>query len=411
MIPRAVMIAPLLPGKTGMGLAMRAAAQLEALTQVAEITLVVLPLIETRVSEADFRRSFPDVDLRVVATRGREDTRFAMLSRLTDPGLRLAAFRIFGRPSLAAAVSLPVLRDLQAILAAGQFDLVHVFRSYLAGAAAAVPAGIPMTIDHDEDDSASWRSIARRHRQQGDPRAADWAEAEAEASERHAGDWLHRYAMAFAASAGDAERLSGGRDRPPCHAIANGIGRPREQPRRPVPGQLVFVGSLRYPPNVEGLEWFARQAMPLVPGAKLLVAGADPPDRLRKLSRGERVRFLGFVEDLGKLYSSAAAAIAPMHAGGGTRIKILEAAAHGVPVVTTPAAMAGLRAGAALRAAVAASPSAFAWHCRRLAFDLDAGRREGACARIDVMRQYDLRHIVADWRGRFDSVLKRRSQT
>ena len=138
---RAIMVSPVIPRQAGMGLAMRAAAQLAALASLADTTLVVLPLIDSGTTTAEFNERFPTVRLELIPVHGREDTHFAMLSRLKHPAARLAAFKVYGKPSLAAALSRPVLKDIGDIATREQFDLIHVFRGYLAGVAEATPAG------------------------------------------------------------------------------------------------------------------------------------------------------------------------------------------------------------------------------------------------------------------------------
>ena len=82
---------------------------------------------------------------------------------------------------------------------------------------------------------------------------------------------------------------------------------------------MIFVGSLGYRPNVEGLLWFAERVMPQIGPSRLLVAGADPPRELLEKRLGGRIRYLGYVDCLADAYAQAMLAIAPMHAGGGTR--------------------------------------------------------------------------------------------
>ncbi|MBV8727230.1 MAG: glycosyltransferase, partial [Candidatus Eremiobacteraeota bacterium] len=91
-------------------------------------------------------------------------------------------------------------------------------------------------------------------------------------------------------------------------------------------------------PNVPSLRWFVERILPLLsnkPEAHLRVSGANLPASLSELA-GDRVRFVGFVDDLPAFYDSARVAIAPILYGAGTKIKTIEALQHGVPVVATP---------------------------------------------------------------------------
>lgn len=101
---------------------------------------------------------------------------------------------------------------------------------------------------------------------------------------------------------------------------------------------LLFVGNMQYPPNVDAAVFLVNQIMPLIwkelPGLKLVLCGADPVKEVKALA-GNRVEVTGWVEDVKKYYQSARVFIAPMRIGTGLQNKLLEAMACGVPCVTT----------------------------------------------------------------------------
>ncbi|MFN2371782.1 MAG: glycosyltransferase family 4 protein [Candidatus Krumholzibacteriia bacterium] len=128
------------------------------------------------------------------------------------------------------------------------------------------------------------------------------------------------------------------------------------------PETHLFVASFSHRPNRLAAELLVTRIWPLVrtarPRARLLLAGRGSQEFLAGLPAaavGPGVTALGFVEDLVALYRSAAVVVAPLPEGGGIKIKILEALAHGVPVVTTPVGAEGITA-AADGAAVIAPP-------------------------------------------------------
>lgn len=112
-------------------------------------------------------------------------------------------------------------------------------------------------------------------------------------------------------------------------------------PRRP--DRLIFTGSLRYEPNYDAMRWFVGDVLPRVqahrPAVELLITG-DHADRPLPPTPG--VTRTGYVADVQALVQSAAVSVAPLRFGGGTRLKILEAMALGVPVVTTSLGAEGL---------------------------------------------------------------------
>ena len=109
------------------------------------------------------------------------------------------------------------------------------------------------------------------------------------------------------------------------------------------PPRALFVGSFSYPPNVHALRFLVDEVMPRVwsnlPEAELIVAGHD-----LKLPDGidPRVRGLGYVPRIDDAYAEAAAVVVPLLEGGGSPLKFVEAMAHGLPVVATDRAAAGL---------------------------------------------------------------------
>jgi polysaccharide biosynthesis protein PslH len=95
-----------------------------------------------------------------------------------------------------------------------------------------------------------------------------------------------------------------------------------------------------YAPNDEGARWLITRIWPRLrrqirSPLRLLIAGSNPAPSLVRLGRRHGVTVTGTVPDIGAFYGQADLALVPIRAGGGTRIKLLEAAAHGVPVVST----------------------------------------------------------------------------
>lgn len=120
--------------------------------------------------------------------------------------------------------------------------------------------------------------------------------------------------------------------------IPNGTDIPPTSNRNPA-GHIIFVGLMDYPPNELGISWFLKEIWPLVthaaPEARLDIVGRGYSSELSKVNGTSGISVHGYVADLTPLYENATLSIAPLHAGGGTRLKVLESIARRVPVVST----------------------------------------------------------------------------
>jgi polysaccharide biosynthesis protein PslH len=146
---------------------------------------------------------------------------------------------------------------------------------------------------------------------------------------------------------------------------------------RPDPGRphFCYVGSLRWKPNVLGLDWFCQTVWPRVrarvPDATFEIAGVGlkpgaPPPAAWDVA-GVTTR--GFMEDLEPLYARSIAMLAPILGGSGVRLKLLEGFRAGMPVITTPDGAFGLPLEDGREAMIAADPEAFAERVARVASD------------------------------------------
>jgi glycosyltransferase involved in cell wall biosynthesis len=151
-------------------------------------------------------------------------------------------------------------------------------------------------------------------------------------------------------------------DRPPGHVVA-------------------FFGSLWYPVNLEGLQWFLADGWPVVrrahPDAELWLFGPGADSGLDDPARGVRSR--GWVDHLGPALHDADVLIVPILAGPGSRVKFPEALASGVPVVATTVGAESFGADGRFRRAD--DPVAFGEACVGLLDDPDAARAMAASAR------------------------------
>jgi glycosyltransferase involved in cell wall biosynthesis len=110
---------------------------------------------------------------------------------------------------------------------------------------------------------------------------------------------------------------------------------------------LVFIGSMDWLPNEDAVLYFTKEIYPLikadVPDVRFTIAGRNPSGKIRKLhSLDPTIQVTGTVNDIRPYMASASAIVVPLRIGGGTRIKIFEGMAMGIPIVSTSIGAEGL---------------------------------------------------------------------
>jgi glycosyltransferase involved in cell wall biosynthesis len=159
---------------------------------------------------------------------------------------------------------------------------------------------------------------------------------------------------------------------------------PPEQ-RPPAKADLVFVGSMDWLPNVDGVLWFVREVLPLIrkhrPETSLAVVGRMPGPKITQLgAEDKRIEITGTVPDIRPYLWGGAVSIVPLRIGGGTRLKIYEAMAAKIPVVSTTIGAEGLVSHPPDDIRMADTPEAFAEQCVELLSDAGARERLAAAA-------------------------------
>jgi GT2 family glycosyltransferase/glycosyltransferase involved in cell wall biosynthesis len=173
------------------------------------------------------------------------------------------------------------------------------------------------------------------------------------------------------------------------------------------PLTMLFVGSFRHDPNRVAMEWFVSQVLPLVlerqPEAKLVMAGSDPPPAHAFADYAGAVRMLGFVADVREPLSRYAVFVCPILSGSGVRVKLLEAYAAGIPVVSTGVGAEGLAGKDGEFCAVADDPAGFADRVVALFENPRAAAEMAARARAEVEANWDMaaitRKLAEGYRG------------
>jgi GT2 family glycosyltransferase/glycosyltransferase involved in cell wall biosynthesis len=161
---------------------------------------------------------------------------------------------------------------------------------------------------------------------------------------------------------------------------------------------LLFLGSFRHTPNQVALEWFIRDVLPLVlaaePEVKVLVVGSDPPPQYAYGDQAGALVLLGFVEDIRELMARSTLFICPIRSGSGVRVKLLEAFAAGIPVVSTLVGAEGLATQDGEVCALADTPAGFAARVVDLLRYPEAAAEMARRARAHVVENWDMATIT-----------------
>ena len=228
---------------------------------------------------------------------------------------------------------------------------------------------IPSVIDLVDVDSQKWLDYAGNGL-----RPIDWVyRAEGRRLrevERKIADWASAITFVSEAEA-SLYRESCGLDVGPIHAVSNGVDFDYYHPDITPPGAsespdgCVFVGALDYRPNVDGAVWFCREVWPeirrRVPEATLTLVGRRPVAAVQRLAIDcPGVNLVGQVPDVRPFVAKAALAVVPLRLARGVQNKVLEALAMRKAVISSPQAVAGVKAVAGRDLLVASSPEEWA---------------------------------------------------
>ncbi|MBI4925239.1 MAG: glycosyltransferase [Bdellovibrio sp.] len=160
--------------------------------------------------------------------------------------------------------------------------------------------------------------------------------------------------------------------------------------------KILFVGSLSYKPNIDGLFWFINNVLPLLSkNISLTVAGSKPTEAVRNTLSHSNIRLLDTPKDLYPVYTEHTLCVIPLFAGSGTRGKILEALAHKRMVISTPLGAEGLNLMSGQGIVLASTPKEFS---EKINYFVKHTYEQQRCAndgRETVIREYDWSVVAA----------------
>ena len=307
-----------------------------------------------------------------------------------------------GEPVLIARDWVPAMTaQLRALTAAQRFDVIHADQLWMAPyALAARSSGTRLVLDQHNAVYLIPQRLARAAR--GALRRGVW-QREAALMARYEARACLAFDRVVTVTDPDQQALlalypDGPRPAftpaiPICiDAQAAPVGAPAATPG------ILFLGGMHWPPNAEGVRWFAREALPVIqaqqPAAVFYAIGRQPPVEL--VGQPGLVA-PGYVDDPETYWAQSRVFVVPLLAGGGMRVKILDAWARGVPVVSTTIGAEGLAYRAGENLLIGDTPTALADAVTRVLADPALAARLAEAGRRTVLAHYDWRTVYSAW--------------
>lgn len=400
-----LMITPVMPAPTGNGLAMRAGTALDVLAERYAVHLLVIP-----VAAAGRERPSAYVRRRAVTTVVDEldqDPLALAAAAGSGPGRRLALSLAWPKPLASRFATEARLERLRRRFQGLELAAVHVMRLYMApyaapflpGSAGDGPAAV---LDMDEDEVGTRERLAALRTRRGELAEARLEQREAQRLAELERACLGRLARILVSSPVDLDRIGRRLGAAPLSLVPNAVDLPAHAaPRARGQGarRILFVGTFGYLPNEDAALFFCREILPLVrarasEAVHVQLVGPGPPPAVTALGRLPGVEVTGAVADLGACYRDCDLVVVPVRAGGGTRIKLLEAMAHARPVVATRIGAEGLAVQDRAHLLLADEPEQLARACLELLGDPGLARLLSQQGR-ELVRQCYGRDAVA----------------
>jgi polysaccharide biosynthesis protein PslH len=313
------------------------------------------------------------------------------------------------RPYLVERDDRKELRDLVLrLLSEKQYDVIHADQVTMAQFADCLPEGKRRPDLIFDAHNAVWM-ILDRMAQKMPLIIRSLGKFEAQRMKKYEGELVHSFDHTMAVSEVDSHLLQEAvlaigqkPDENKISVIPIAVDTLQLKKIHPQPGSLnlLTLGTLHYPPNADGIRWFVNEIFPLiksrVPEVTLSIIGKNPPKDFVDLSiKDPRTFFVpGYVEDLTAWLEKAAVIVIPVQVGGGIRVRILEAFAHAMPVVTTEVGLEGIHARVGDDVLVADQPETFADCVVRVLEDHELAEKLAENGRKLAETRYDWKIVL-----------------
>lgn len=311
-------------------------------------------------------------------------------------GVAMVRSLITGLPWMMVRDDRREMRQMIATLSSNMpYDIVHADQLNMAQYAERVPGARKVLDEHN----ALWLLYQRlANRMQRGPRRwlleRDWR-----LLKRYEGSVCRRFDAVTAVSEEDRaalEEAMGESREISVIPIAIDTDEVRPVVRKPDGDHILHIGTMYWPPNIDGILWFLHQVFPLIrarrPDTIMDVVGARPPDEIVRFSNpAEGINVTGYVEDVNPYLEQAAVMVIPLWAGGGMRVKILNAMAQGLPIVSTSLGCEGIAVEDRRHILIADTPEQFAQATLKLLDERSLADQIGENGRRLAETLYDYR--------------------
>ncbi len=368
--PKVLFVTPVFPNNTEYGLAMRAGALLEALASHSSVYLIIIPVYDPdRTILHESMHSF--CTQYHIVTISKYDRVMARLKSVVQ-GLR----RQTSLPLISLLTSDRLSKAIEQVFNQVNFDFLYIFRIYLTPL---MLSGLSKTsfkgryLDLDDIESQTRTRLAALYRTNGLYAKARLEEQTAQLYKAFEQKFLPEFDKISVCSQKDKTAINQLFPDQNIHILPNVVSPLIEPPpaRHTETFNLLFVGNLNYYPNQDAVAFFIGEVMPVLRSiAKqpvcFTIIGSGKWKELHQYQNIADCRYIGFVEDVNPYYEQADTVVVPLRAGGGTRIKVLEAFSFKRPVVTTTIGVEGIDVEHEKHVLIADKPEHFARMCCKI---------------------------------------------
>ncbi len=281
-------------------------------------------------------------------------------------------------------------------------DVIHLHQYHVAGLGLALKKRLgedtKILLDEHNFEPGIWTQLARDAHRPDRRLVFGWEARKLRRSLRRVYPFLDAVS---AVSQDDKEALEQLTGRSNIAIVPNGVDTAffkRTTPTVPTSDEILFTGTLGYEPNLDGLLYFLNDIWPRIqaerPQTRLLIVGRHAPPAITAWHNGTSVQVIGPVPDMRPYYERARVFIVPLRWGGGTRLKVLEALAMQVPIVSTTAGVSGLKVTLGDHYLCGDTPESFANLTLRLLDIKGPARHLAIAGRKLVEAHYDWQGII-----------------